>query len=45
MKPQSRKLRVLTLMLSGMIKCEALSRIMNRKTQGQTLIKEICEYE
>jgi hypothetical protein len=34
MKPQSRRLRVLALMLLGMIKCEALSRIMNRRIQG-----------
>jgi hypothetical protein len=37
MKPQSRRLRVLALMLSGMIKCEALSRIMNRRIQGQNV--------
>jgi hypothetical protein len=34
MKPQSRRLRVLALMISRMIKCGVLSRIMNKKTQG-----------
>jgi hypothetical protein len=41
MKPLSRRLKVLALMISGMIKCEVLNRIMNRRTQGKTLTKEI----
>jgi hypothetical protein len=41
MKPQNRRLKVLALMISGMIKCEVLNRIMNKRTQGKTLTKEI----